>query len=70
MKLEEINDRAVKAAKLGLAQSLINRGVTKEAANKAANAYAAPDGLLAKRAAVRFQKVCQMTYNAIQSANK
>lgn len=42
----------VKAASIGLTQSLINRGATMEEAAKIALAYAHPsDGLLVKRAA-------------------
>jgi hypothetical protein len=41
----------VKAASMGLTQSLINRGATPEQAALLANAYADPNtGLLAKRA--------------------
>lgn len=63
---EEMNTRLVKAAAMGYAQSLMNRGFNSEAVLNATNAYTNPQsGMLQKRASDRVQYVKTVVYNAI-----
>lgn len=63
---KEMNVRLVKAAAMGYAQSLMNRGFDSNAVLHAMNAYTNPHtGMLQKRASDRFQYVKGVVYNAI-----
>lgn len=63
---EEFNERMLKQASIGYAQSLLNRGYSPEVVQNAVNTYVHPNGLLAKRASQRNQVVLTKVYNAIK----
>lgn len=66
MTKEEINVRLVKAATMGYAQSLLNRGFAADAILPAMEAYTNPHtGMLQKRASDRIEAVKAVMYKAI-----
>jgi len=71
MTQEQIQASLVKAASIGMAQELINRGATEEQAAQITMAYAHPqNGLLVKRAAAleNMRQNVATLVNAIRSA--
>lgn len=71
MTQEQIQASLVKAASIGMAQELINRGATEEQAAQITMAYAHPqNGLLVKRAAAleNMRKNVAILVNTLRSA--
>lgn len=67
MTQEEFNARLVKAASIGCAQSLTNRGFAPNQVVKGIDLYTNPQyGLLQKRASDRIAAVKATLYNAIK----
>lgn len=64
---KEVDVRLVKAATMGYAQSLLNRGYSPDAVLASMEAYTNPyNGLLQKRANDRAEFVKQQVYRAIK----
>lgn len=67
MEREEVNARIVKAAAIGCAQSLTNRGFSPKDVTQGIEIYTNPQvGLLQKRASDRISTVKAVLYNAIK----